>query len=401
MLLLQSLQKFGRDIGFSWVHQQNLVYVTCWEDPRLDRVALNLQADDTVLVITSAGCNALEYALDEPKQIYAVDVNPKQNALLELKIAAIRELDFEQFFELFGRGRLKQFDEIYDQKLRSHLSSDSQGYWDKQGTKFFGSDRSFYFRGTTGNFALAINYYIDHILKIRPSIDAILNAKTSKERQEIYQREVEPIFWKDWLYGLLNSDFVLWMLGVPAQQRQQMERYLEGNIATFIRQRCEQVFTELPIQDNYFWRVFLNGEYSPNCCPEYLKEENFHRLKSGLVDRIQVHSSTITNFLESCQEPISRFVLLDHMDWLSQSNHEELQKEWQAILLQASETTRILFRSGAFQVEYLDKLPVFYRGQEHLLENLLSYDTELADQLHQRDRVQTYGSFYIADLVNA
>lgn len=53
MLKLQSLKNIGQDIGFALVHQRNLVYVTCWEDPRLDRVALNLQADDTVVVITS------------------------------------------------------------------------------------------------------------------------------------------------------------------------------------------------------------------------------------------------------------------------------------------------------------------------------------------------------------
>ena len=45
------------------VHQHQLVYNTCWEDPRLDRQALELTAEDAVLVITSAGCNALDYAL--------------------------------------------------------------------------------------------------------------------------------------------------------------------------------------------------------------------------------------------------------------------------------------------------------------------------------------------------
>ncbi len=45
---------------FELVHCNNLVYNTCWEDPRLDRVALSLTPDDNVLVITSAGCNALD-----------------------------------------------------------------------------------------------------------------------------------------------------------------------------------------------------------------------------------------------------------------------------------------------------------------------------------------------------
>ena len=68
---------------FQFVQQHNLVYNACWEDPRLDRVALDLGPDDTVLVITSAGCNALDYALACPGRVIAVDLNPRQNALLE------------------------------------------------------------------------------------------------------------------------------------------------------------------------------------------------------------------------------------------------------------------------------------------------------------------------------
>ena len=72
---------------FNMVHGNNLVYNTCWEDPRLDRIALGLGSDDNVMVITSAGCNALDYALEAPKNVFAVDMNPRQNALLELKMA--------------------------------------------------------------------------------------------------------------------------------------------------------------------------------------------------------------------------------------------------------------------------------------------------------------------------
>ena len=48
---------------FRALSSRNLIYNTCWEDPRLDRVALQLGPQDNVLVITSAGCNALDYAL--------------------------------------------------------------------------------------------------------------------------------------------------------------------------------------------------------------------------------------------------------------------------------------------------------------------------------------------------
>ena len=87
---------------FNALYARSLVYNTCWEDPAVDRRALQLGPDDSVMVISSAGCNALDYALDAPARIHAVDANPRQNALLELKIAAIRRLEYEDFFALFG-----------------------------------------------------------------------------------------------------------------------------------------------------------------------------------------------------------------------------------------------------------------------------------------------------------
>ncbi len=87
---------------FQFVHGNNLVYNTCWEDPRLDRQALQLSNKDTVLVITSAGCNALDYLLAGAGSVHAVDMNPRQNALLELKASAIKNLDYPRFFQMFG-----------------------------------------------------------------------------------------------------------------------------------------------------------------------------------------------------------------------------------------------------------------------------------------------------------
>ena len=55
-------------------------------------------------MITSAGCNALDYLLDDPAEIHAMDVNFRQNAVLELKLALIRRENFDDLFEFFGIG---------------------------------------------------------------------------------------------------------------------------------------------------------------------------------------------------------------------------------------------------------------------------------------------------------
>lgn len=384
---------------FQLVHGHNLVYNTCWEDPRLDRVALELGSSDNVLVITSAGCNALDYALTGPNHVYAVDMNPRQNALLELKISGIRNLRYDEFFQMFGRGRIRGVRKLYEQRLRTGLSPWARGYWDRRIKKFFGSKRrSFYFRGTSGAFARMVNVYIDKIVRLRPWINAILAADSLEEQQTIYTNHLRDRFWSPSMRFTMNRDATLAMVGVPRAQRRQVETQYEGGLVRYCQDAVEAVFARLPLADNYFWRVYLTGHYTPKCCPEYLKPDNFERLRGGLVDRISVHTDSVQGFLEENDVPISRFVLLDHMDWLSGRFFPALEAEWQMILRRGVPGTRVIWRSGGLRTDYVDRVRVEAGGVERDLGELLTYHADLAATLHQRCRVHTYGSFCIADL---
>jgi S-adenosylmethionine-diacylglycerol 3-amino-3-carboxypropyl transferase len=383
---------------FTWLHGRHLVYNTCWEDPRLDRQALALGPGDTVVMITSAGCNALDYALDAPARIFAVDVNPRQNALLELKQAGIRALDHQDFFAIFGEGRSRRFRELYHDALRPQLSDWPRAYWDRRVAYFLGRSgrRSFYFRGTTGLVARAVNAYLDRVAGLRDALAELLEAPTVPDQRDLYDRRVRHRLWGPALRWALGRDLLLWMLAVPRPQREHLERDYGGNIAGFIEDRVETVLTRLPIGDNYFWRVYLTGAYTRDCCPEYLTRAGFDRLKAGLVDRVSVHSTTLLGFLRRCDRPISRFVLLDHMDWLCDEGYAELCAEWQHIVRCAAPEARLLWRSGGTQTRFVDRIVVRWRDRARPLGAMLSYHRDLAARLHARDRVHTYGSFHIA-----
>ena len=385
---------------FNLVHQNNLVYNTCWEDPRLDQEALRLTPHDKVLVITSAGCNALDYALSSPHHVYAVDMNPRQNALLELKQAAIRGLEYEEFFAMFGRGRLPDAADLYQQRMRQHLGAWSRAYWDRWIPFFDNRRRPFYFRGTSGAFARFVNVYVDRVARVRRWLNQLLEADSVEDQRRIYEEHLRDRFWTQAMKFIVGRDTTLSLVGVPKAQRQQVERHYEGGIAKFVEDCVEAVFARLPIHDNYFWRVYMTGQYTPTCCPEYLRPDNFQRLKDGLVDRVSTHTMTVQAFLESPAAPatISRFVLLDHMDWLSGERLPLLQAEWAAILRRATPDARFLWRSGGLRTDFVDRVRVPFQGNLRELGELFEYDRELAEMLHARDRVHTYGSFYIANL---
>jgi S-adenosylmethionine-diacylglycerol 3-amino-3-carboxypropyl transferase len=388
---------------FRFVHRRNLVYNTCWEDPRLDREALDLGPFDRVVVITSAGCNALDYVLEGPEHIHAVDVNFRQNALLDLKLAGIRRLDFERFFDLFGRGRLAGARTVYESELRPDLAPATRAYWDRHIDFFSGRGwrRSFYFRGTSGMFARLVNGYLDGIAGVRDQIEALLGAASIDEQRAIYERSLRDEVWTRWVRWAVGRDMTLSLLGVPQPQRQQVERDYVGGIARFIEDCVEAVFAQLPLRDNYFWRVYLTGEYTRECCPEYLKPANFERLQRGLCDRISTHTCSVTEFLRSSARPITRFVLLDHMDWLSSTGTNLLDEEWQAIVDRAAPRARLIWRSGGLRADFVDRVEVRVAEKPRRMAEILNYDKPLAASLHPLDRVHTYGSFWIANLACA
>ncbi|HCS21311.1 MAG TPA: hypothetical protein DIW47_12250 [Bacteroidetes bacterium] len=77
-------------------------YSVVWEDYTNLEKALELNENDHLAMITSAGCNVLNACLSPVKRIEAIDINPVQNLLLELKIYLILNHSYSCFEDLLG-----------------------------------------------------------------------------------------------------------------------------------------------------------------------------------------------------------------------------------------------------------------------------------------------------------
>jgi S-adenosylmethionine-diacylglycerol 3-amino-3-carboxypropyl transferase len=382
---------------FDAIYSRSLVYNTCWEDPAVDRLALALRPQDRMLVIASAGCNVLDYALVGPARIHAVDANPRQTALLELKLAGIRHLEFEDYFAMFGEGRHPRFGFVYRAALRDRLPSFARAYWDRHGHWFCDADPrgSFYYHGLSGMVARGFRAYLRLRPGLRAGVETLLEARSLEDQRAIYDQRVRPQLWGRTVNWALSRQMTMSMLGVPHPQRKEVERQHQGGVAGFVRDAVDYVFRSLPVWTNYFWSLYLRGRYSPKCCPEYLRPENFAALKGGLAGRIEVHTCTVTEFLQGTRERISRFVLLDHMDWMSSYYPEALAEEWDAICERATPDARVIFRSAHREPEYLDGLRLI---DGRAVRDLLEFDKGLSAALQPRDRVHTYAGFHIAEV---
>lgn len=186
------------------------------------------------------------------------------------------------------------------------------------------------------------------------------------------------------------------LAGVPRPQMEQIEKEYSGGLSKFIEDCIRTVFCEIPLKDNYFWYLYFGGFYTPERCPEYLKPENFERYRTGLLDRVSMHSTSILDFLTSGRFRVSKFVLLDHMDWMSANKRDVLALEWQSILNSSTDDAQYIWRSAGFNSNFVDSIDVQMGPARTQLKNVLQYDRDLAARLHKKDRVHTYGSFWIA-----
>jgi S-adenosylmethionine-diacylglycerol 3-amino-3-carboxypropyl transferase len=378
-----------RDRIFNNIHSNNLVYNACWEDPRIDRELLAIDGDSRIVMLTSAGCNALDYLLDGPAAIHAIDVNARQNALLQLKLCLFEHGNWADLFAMFGTGAHPHARQLYKKQVRWALPREAQRFWDEKITYFdgHGLKKSFYYRGSAGAFAWAMRQVLNAKGSFRANVNAFLNATSLEEQSERYAY-IEPHLWSGMVSWLLKRHAVLAMLGVPRPQRQLIDEQHPDSLPGFLRDSLRRVATEMSIADNYFWRVYITGAYTRACCPNYLRAESFTTL-AQYARRVSTHTMTLASFLQQHPGRYSHFVLLDHQDWLAWFQPAALHEEWQLILRNSRPGTKILFRSAANDADFL---PPFVR-------EALRFFPERTAPLHQRDRVGTYASLHFAEVL--
>ncbi|KAF9113872.1 hypothetical protein BGX27_000628 [Mortierella sp. AM989] len=305
---------------------RSYIYAFTWEDPRIDLEVLNLQKDDVMFVITSAGDNALEYALKgQPSRIHCVDMNPCQNHLLELKLASIKNLSYNDFWQMFGDGRHPDFRRILLDQLSPTISSAALQFWYKNRNTF---DECFYESGYSG-LALRLFKWLIRIKGLSKAMEEISTTDDTRVQEQLWENVVKPATLPAWLVDKLSHPAFLWnALGVPINQ---MNLFLdEGSAVRYLYDTLDPIMNRSLFKDDqYFYNLVVNRKYTRKSCPSYLTEAGFQTLKEQkATDSMLLHTKSIIEVLRSLGDgELTKAVLMDHMDWFDPKDAEEEIKE--------------------------------------------------------------------------
>jgi S-adenosylmethionine-diacylglycerol 3-amino-3-carboxypropyl transferase len=344
-----------------------IAYSQCWEDPDTVRAALRITPDDDVLVITSGGCNVLALLLDQPRSITAVDINPAQSFLLELKLGAVQSLCHPDLLAFVGATPSADRRELY-RRVRGHLSAGAQQYWDRRPDAVR--------RGIihSGRFERYLNIFRRLVLPLVHSQDRVeqaLRPKSLAEQRLFYDGVWDSLRWR----ALFRIYFGRWLLSRFGRHAGAFRHAALRDVSAHYLKRARHALTEVPVADNYFLQYMAAGEYK-TALPAYLDPRHTEALRS-LAPRLRTVTADLGNFLERAPAgAFSKFYFSDIFEFFSRERYEAA----------LAHVVRVA-RPGA-RLCYFNNLVT--RSHPQSLDSMMRSEDHLARSLHWNDRSFVY-----------
>jgi betaine lipid synthase len=362
------------------------LYSLSWEDPRRDEQVLKTQPGDVCLTLASGGCNSLDLLLQGADAVYAVDVNPAQGALLELKTEAVRRLSYEDTWRMFGTGIHPNIDSIYHRELAPFLSQRAQNFWDMH--LYYFKD-GFYYHGAMGKGILAFKN-LASMLGLATAIRSFIGAETLEEQKRVWDsnwlvrrlQSTPPLVSRTIASVIANRAVLWWIAGVPSNQANLIAD--DGrNLAEYLSTVFDGLARGSHIRtENYFYHAVLAAHFNEDNCPRFLRNNDYDKLRQpGVLDRLR----NITGGFEDelSKRMYTKVILMDHVDWFS---NQEATRLADALARSVSPGGRVIWRSASKWPPYVNAIAG------------AGFDVERCDCHHDRlviDRVAMYASFWV------
>ena len=348
-------------------------YAQVWEDAEVLIEGLDINENDNILSIASAGENAISMLIKNPNKVYAIDLNETQIACSEFKIVCYKYLEYEECMKLMGVFKDNNRLELYN-KIKDNLSEKTR--------KYFEQNSEIIENGIihAGKFEKYFNIFGQKVLPLihsKKTRAELLQKKTKEERLEFYDKKWNNARWK-MLFRIFFSRTVMGKLG----RDKAFFRYVNVNVAEHILERTKYAITELDTSENSYLHYIINGKYD-KVLPLAYRKENFEIIKQN-IDKIVLLSESVETFIEREDvDYISKYNLSDIFEYMSD---EQMCKIYEKIFTKSGTGTKV-----AYWNMLADKRASKY------FKNLIYKENE-SQELLKKDKAFFYSKFIVEEI---
>lgn len=341
------------------------------EDWKTEQKALKIQPDSKVLSVTASGDRPLNLLALELKELITIDTNPMQNALFDLKRAAIKHLEYTDYLTFLGAdpetSPSQERLQIYA-RLQHELSEMSVALWKNDTQKII---RGVLYEGAVEKLLKKVSFLI------RPfrgqKIDELFSFD-DLETQKVYLKESwHSYFWKKAFHLSLHP----WLTRLFAKDPG-LYAYVDKDIhiGNHIYDKLHDSLDRFLAKESILLSLILRGIVDRKQFPPYLSKEGFDQIKKR-IDRVQYQTSDMASYLKTVPDnSFDCFSCSDIASYISIKDFNEITHE---IARTAKPGARFCIR----QFLSNQKIPPH-------LEKHFRRDTALEAELEQEDRCFVY-----------
>lgn len=334
------------------------------EDWETEKSALQIQPDSSVLCVTASGDRPLNLLSTECKQIVTIDANPIQNALFDLKKAALKHFDYDDYIAFLGLTPMEQRWQHYD-KLKDNLSPQSQALWQEHHTKvkngvlFSGAVEKL---GKTS--ATVANFFR------RKKIEQLLSFDDLDEQIAFVEKEFDTKGWEI-LFNVVHT-FRRFL------QDPGLYEYVDPSlhVGKFLHSRISRYLKHSLAKESALLNLLLTGAPHLDHLPPYLCEERSPLIKQRL-DRISFETIDLLSYLEQAPENhFDRFSMSDVASYIPKQAFNNMIKN---LVRVAKPGSRFCIRQFLSNYDIPKDLQHFFNR-----------DSKLEEQLEHQDNCFVY-----------
>lgn len=273
---------------FYTVALDQIRYALVWEDSRTLHEALAIGPADHVLVVTSAGCNVLNALLRNPRAVTAIDLNPAQNNLLQLKCHLIRHHEPAVLRALMGFDGPAAVARAW-QAVAPTLPPELRRYWQP------------FFAGHPAGILTAgrLERYLTAFL---PTLAPAMQAKVRQLLQFDSVAEQYAFFRTELDGTAFQAQFVTYFdeANLSKGRDPALFRYAtESGGAAFYARLREMLRTKLA-RNNFFFRFFFFGpEHLPEALLPPCYQRQHHAPLRQQLDKLTIVTGEATQYLHT------------------------------------------------------------------------------------------------------
>ena len=288
------------------VQKGMFIYSFSFEDSRVDDVVYDLKEQDLrIAMITTGGDNVINALLNKPQLVHAIDTNPHQNFLLEMKLAMLKKMSRQQTMACYNREAVPHLD-----ALRAELSPGAALWWEAHNASVW---NDFALAGTSGPAVTFVRWFywclgLSHEML---SDDELQNEYYAKNK---------------WKYMIMSYFFwcaLLWLgplIGVPKAQFEHITKEYGGSEyggSTYAWHALRSFLTSTSMRTNWIYRYYLGLSLNDDACPDYMSSDEAYDLARKMAHRVNISTGKMQDELDGDGKKYDRINVLDAMDWMT------------------------------------------------------------------------------------